>query len=142
MVSSLIDHCYGTLVILSQKCAFRCWRQWFIFFKNLFYQKKYKCAMKIGVAQIRGALLLIFIGKNTLLYLCRTLLSISKITPGTALLLWRWCKIKTSQYSSWKNLSQGKLLEKKPSIKASCTYNLGTGEKKFAAATFEGFWVL
>ena len=38
----------------------------FVFFKNLFYQNQCKYAMKIGVPQIRGALLLFFIGKSAL----------------------------------------------------------------------------
>lgn len=36
---------------------FGCSPEWFIFFKTVFYQKQYKYATSIGVAQIRGALL-------------------------------------------------------------------------------------
>ena len=37
--------------------------------------------MNIGVTQIRGVLLKFLLGKISLLYLCQTLPSISKITP-------------------------------------------------------------
>ena len=40
-------------VILGQNCALVLFL--FFFFKNFFYQKQCKCAMNIGVAQIRGA---------------------------------------------------------------------------------------
>ena len=36
---------------------FGCSPEWFIFFKNVFYQKQYKYATNTGVAQIRGVLL-------------------------------------------------------------------------------------
>ena len=52
-----------------------------VVFKKFFYQKQCKYAIKIGVAQVRGALLRFSLGKSTLLYLCRILPSISKITP-------------------------------------------------------------
>lgn len=50
------------------------------FFKNLLHQKQCKYARNIGVAQIRGGLLLIFRGEKCPLYFCRRLPLISKVT--------------------------------------------------------------
>lgn len=51
------------------------------FFKNLFYQKLCKYVIKIGVTQIRGALLQFFAGKKNLSYLCQMLPLTFKMTP-------------------------------------------------------------
>ena len=47
------------------------------FSKYLFYQKQCKYAMNVGIAQVRGL-------KSVLLYLCRTLPSVSKVTPWSS----------------------------------------------------------
>ena len=67
--------------------VFGCWPWWFIFFKNLFYQKPCKCAMNIGVKS--GVPCHCFLqGKSALLYLCQTLPSISKMTPVYISSIW------------------------------------------------------
>ena len=59
----MIDNCRDYFRLKLSPTSGRCpW--WLIFFKNLFHQKNYKQAMKIGGGQIRGALFNFFVVKK------------------------------------------------------------------------------
>ena len=64
--------------------------QWFMFFKNLFYQNNCKVTMNIGAGKITGAFLNCFIVKKCSFCIFRMLPPVSKIT-----LAWvkTWCLV-------------------------------------------------